>query len=105
VTNDLAERGWSEQATPLDDGLVRCENCTQTTPADEIAVDSVCRVEGASDPDDMAIVVALTCPHCDSRDSLVLKYGPEASIADADVLEALQLPPAEAQSRDSSSDR
>ena len=95
MTNDLAERGWSEQATPLEEGLVRCESCTQTSPADELAVDAVCRVEGASDPDDQAIVVAMTCPHCDTKATLVLKYGPEASIADADVLEALQMPPAE----------
>jgi hypothetical protein len=94
VTNGLAERGWSEQATPLEDGLVRCESCGQTSPADELAVDELCRVEGASDPDDMAIVVAFTCPHCDARDALVLKYGPEASAADVDVLTALQTPPA-----------
>jgi hypothetical protein len=104
VTSDLAERGWAEQATPLEDGLVRCENCHQTTPADEVAVDQVCRVEGASDPDDMAIVVALTCAHCDSHDSLVLKYGPEASAADADVLTGLPMPPAGGQSRESTSD-
>ena len=104
MTNDLAERGWSEQATPLEDGLVRCESCHQTTPADEVAVDQVCRVEGASDPDDMAIVVALTCPHCDSHDALVLKYGPGASAADADVLTALPMPPAGGQSRESTSD-
>ena len=94
MTNDLAERGWSEQATPLEGALVRCENCGQTTAADEIAVDQLCRVEGASDPGDMAIVAAFACPHCDTRDTLVLKYGPDASAADADVLTALSTPPA-----------
>lgn len=93
MTNDLAERGWADQATPLEGALVRCEACGQPVPADEIAVDQLCRVEGASDPDDMAIVAAFTCPHCDARDALVLKYGPEASPADADVLTALSTPP------------
>jgi hypothetical protein len=93
VTNALAEQGWSEQATPLDEGVVRCEVCGQATPADELAVDSFARIEGASDPADMAAVVAITCPHCDAKDVLVLRYGPEASAADADVLLALPDPP------------
>jgi hypothetical protein len=93
VTNDLAGRGWSEQATPLEGALVRCEACGQTSGADEIAVDELYRVEGASDPDDQAIVAGFACPHCDTRETLVLKYGPEASAADADVLTSLATPP------------
>ena len=89
MTGFLAEQGWSEQATPLEGALIRCEACGQTSPADEVGVDSLHRVEGASDPDDMAAVVAITCPHCGSLDALVLTYGPEASAADADVLLAL----------------
>ena len=89
MTGFLAEQGWSEQATPLEGALIRCEPCGQTSPADEVGVDSLHRVEGASDPDDMAVVVAITCPHCGSQDALVLTYGPEASAADADVLLAL----------------
>ena len=100
MTNGLAERGWSEQATPLEDGVVRCETCRQTSDAGEIGVDVLHRVEGASDPDDMAIVVAFACPHCDTRDVLVLKYGPSASAADADVLTALPVPPAESPTSD-----
>jgi hypothetical protein len=68
---------------------VRCEVCGEETPADELAVDSLARLEGASDPGDMAAVIAMTCPHCDAKDVLVVRYGPEASIADADVLSAL----------------
>jgi hypothetical protein len=68
---------------------VRCETCGETIPAEEIASDSLHRVEGASDPDDMAVVVAFTCPRCGTRDALVLTYGSEASGADADVLAAL----------------
>ena len=83
---------------------VRPRHGRQATPADEIAVDHLCRVEGASDPDDMAIVVALTCPHCSTCDTMVLKYGPEASGADGDVLIALTMPAAEGQSRESTSD-
>jgi hypothetical protein len=37
----------------------------------------------------MAAVIAVTCPRCSTRATLVVKYGPEASGADADVLLAL----------------
>jgi hypothetical protein len=94
VTNALAEQGWAEQATPIDDGRVRCEVCGEATAADELVIEAFARLEGASDPDDMAAVVAFTCPRCDARDVLVLKYGPEASAAEADVLLGLSDPPA-----------
>ena len=89
MTNDLTDEGWTEQATPLEGAAVRCEACGETTPADELAVETLQRVEGASDPADMAAVIAFTCPHCSARDLLVVNYGPAASAADADVLAAL----------------
>ena len=66
-----------------------CGNCGDTVPADEIAIEALERVEGASDPADMAAVVGFTCPHCSSRDLLILKYGPAASGAEAYVRAAL----------------
>lgn len=92
MTNALAAEGWAEQATPLAGGEVRCEVCSQTTPADELTVEELQRVEGASDPDEMAAVIPVECPHCGAHDVLVLKYGPDASEADADVLAALNTP-------------
>ena len=93
VIDALAQRGWSDQATPLEGAQVRCEVCGATTPAPDVQIDALARVEGASDPDDMAAVVALTCGHCSAKIALVLSYGPEASMADADVLLALPDPP------------
>ena len=92
MTNALAADGWEGQATPVEGGDVRCEVCSTSTPAGELAVETVQRVEGASDPDDMAAVVPLVCPSCGAKDVLVLQYGPEASEADADVLAALNTP-------------
>ena len=94
MTRALAAEGWSGQATPLEGGLVRCESCGSTVGAGDVQVDSISRVEGASDPDEMAAVVAVTCPSCGARAALVLTYGPEASAADADVLLGLTDPPA-----------
>lgn len=79
--------------TPVEGGLVRCESCGESVEAAGVRVDSLHRVEGASDPDDMAVVVAVTCPNCGAKGALVLKYGPDASGADADVVLALPDPP------------
>jgi mannose/cellobiose epimerase-like protein (N-acyl-D-glucosamine 2-epimerase family) len=94
ITAGLAEEGWTAQATPVDGGSVRIESCGHDIPAGDLVVDSLHRVEGASDPGDMAVVVAVTCASCPERGVLVLKYGPDADIADADVLLALPDPPA-----------
>lgn len=93
MTNALADEGWAAQATPVDGAMVRCEACGESTSAAEMEVHSLRRIEGASDPDDMAVVVAVVCPKCSSKDTLVLSYGPNASGADADVLLALPDPP------------
>jgi hypothetical protein len=55
-------------------------------------VTDIRRTEGASDPDDMLAVVALTCPRCQTRAAAVLGYGPEAAEDDADVLRTLPAP-------------
>ena len=44
------------------------------------------RLEGASDPDDMLAVVALECPVCSMKGTIVLHFGPEASAEELDVL-------------------
>jgi hypothetical protein len=68
---------------------VRDEETGTEVAAGELVVGSVHRVEGASDPDDMALVAAVTFPGSGTKATLVLAYGPEASGADADVLLAL----------------
>ena len=50
---------------------------------------SLRRLEGASDPDDMFAVVAITCPACSSKGTLILGFGPTAPAEDGDVLAAL----------------
>ena len=48
------------------------------------------RLEGASDPDDLALVVATNCPICGAPATLVLSYGPHASDQDSDIVLALR---------------
>jgi hypothetical protein len=47
------------------------------------------RTEGASDPADMVAVAALVCPRCGARGTVALKYGPEASPEEDEVLRLL----------------
>ena len=51
--------------------------------------DRLCRLEGVSDPDDMLAAAALRCPNCGALGTVLLNYGPEAPIDDAEVLLAL----------------
>ena len=68
---------------------MRCGACRTVSDAATVSINALSRAEGASDPDDMAAVAALTCPWCSMGGALVLSYGPTASMEDADVLERL----------------
>jgi hypothetical protein len=92
-TQHLAELGYTAQASSLEGGFVQCEGCDQPTPAADVRVDALYRLEGASDPDDMSAVLGVVCPSCELKATLVLHYGPMASADDADVLAALPDPP------------
>jgi len=58
--------------------------------AEVVAVDALRRLEGASDPDDMIVVAAVSCPKCGAKGTLVLKYGPEATPEESEVLRSLE---------------
>ena len=70
-------------------GYVVCLTCHVESPATDMRVDALDRMEGASDPSEMLAVAALVCPLCSAHGTLVMSYGPEASEDDADVLAAL----------------
>lgn len=78
--------GFAAQA----DGYIRCSQCDSVLDAALVPMHSLRRMEGASDPSEMAAVVALTCPACQTKGTLVLSYGPMASAEDADVLMRLR---------------
>jgi len=73
-------------AGPAAQGRLRCETCTAEFAAGAAVVTELCRLEGASDPDDMLAVIALECPRCSIRGALVLNYGPTATPEDAAAL-------------------
>ena len=81
--------GYKGQMAVRPGGQVACLTCHQESPAEEMRLDALERMEGASDPADMLVVAALVCPLCSAHGTLVVSYGPEADDDDADVLAAL----------------
>ena len=88
--DEYEAQGFTGQFAPDTEGYLRCLTCDQRVHADEATVAELRRVEGVSDPDDMAAIAALQCPRCDAKGTVVLKYGPLASIEESDVLRLLE---------------
>ncbi len=81
--------GFTGQFGAREGGQVICFSCHTESPAERVELVGLIRAEGASDPDDMVAIAALVCPHCGAKGTVVLKFGPEASPEEDDVLERL----------------
>gem|GEM_PF-1087137 len=88
----LEAAGYAGQMAARPGGRLVCFTCHTESDASDVAVELLRRTEGASDPDDMLAVVALACPRCGTRATVVLGYGPEAGEDDAEVLLLLASP-------------
>jgi hypothetical protein len=90
ILRDLEAEGYADDMLVKEGGRVLCRSCGEESPAGEFESTGLRRMEGASDPGDMAAVAGLTCPRCGGKGALVLRYGPEAGAEDMDVLNALE---------------
>jgi hypothetical protein len=79
------EQGYVMAFSVAEGGKVRCGACRTLSDAQDVHVDAMARAEGASDPDDMAMVAVVRCPWCTVAGTLVVGYGPMASAEDSDV--------------------
>jgi hypothetical protein len=70
-------------------GAVHCGACHDDHGPERAQVDRVYRYEGPSDPDEQAIVLALSCPVCGAKGTLVSGYGPSTDPDDIDLIVAL----------------
>jgi hypothetical protein len=93
VLEGFASVGYEEGFRSEGGARVRCLRCHVDVAASGLDVDGMHRLEGASDPADMLVAVAATCPTCGAHGVLVANYGPEAMIEDAEVLRELESPP------------
>jgi hypothetical protein len=85
-----SQGGFDSSFVVTDDANLECVECGTVSEPESVSMSSLRRLEGASDPDDMVAVVALTCPACGAKGTTVLGYGPIASPQDSDVLKSLR---------------
>ncbi len=90
IVAQLEAAGYVGQMAARPGGCVLCFTCHTESDASTFQVEVLRRTEGASDPDDMLAVAALTCPACGAKGTAALKYGPEASLEEAEVLRDLE---------------
>jgi len=90
VLEAYATAGFTGSFSVTEDSQLQCHECEKISAPAEVRMASLRRLEGASDPDDMFAVVAITCPVCASTGTLILGFGPTAPPEDGDVLRALQ---------------
>jgi hypothetical protein len=90
VLAHLAAEGYGTDFVPADrPGTLRCPQYESVSAIGDFRIERERRLEGASDPDDMVLVVAAACPVCGARGTVALGYGPEASPEDADLVSGL----------------
>ena len=90
VLEAYAQGGFASSFVVTDDSALECVKCAAVSAPAAVSMSSLRRLEGASDPDDMVAIVAITCPVCASRGTVVLGFGPMATAQDSDVLQSLR---------------
>jgi hypothetical protein len=90
VLAGYAEGGFASGFTVTEQAQLQCLHCEAISPPAMVRMSSLRRLEGESDPADMLAVVALTCPSCGERGTVVLGFGPMASAQDSTVLNQLR---------------
>jgi DNA-directed RNA polymerase subunit RPC12/RpoP len=86
----LAGAGYTGDFFVTAEGLLRCGTCRADVEPAGLELDELRRIEGASDPSDMAAVLGITCPHCGQRGTAIVRYGPEAEPQESEMLLALE---------------
>ena len=88
----LRGRGYVADFRITIDGQLYCDTCGHVLQASAAVIESTARFEGASNPDDQAVVFGLWAG---VRGVLVAAYGPTATGAEAAVVTALSHPPSD----------
>ena len=88
---EASKAGFDAQLVVTDDGELRCTRCGTTSPIADFDVVGSRRLEGASDPADMLLVVWGRCSGCGDGGVATVGYGPNATAGDAKFLDELDL--------------
>jgi hypothetical protein len=87
--SSLRRRGFHADFSVTPAGLLRCGACGEAHQPSEAVIESTARFEGASNPDDQAVVFGLHSEACGRLGVLVTAYGPTATAAEGAVISAL----------------
>lgn len=82
-------RGYIGQFVVRPGALVECTRCGTQHKPENVPLESMRRIEGASDPADMVFIGALSCPRCGQHGTAIVQYGPQADADHAAVLREL----------------
>jgi hypothetical protein len=88
AVNLLTSEGYTANFG-VEDGKLHCGDCGELQDPSLAEIDRIFRFEGASDPDDEAIVLGIRCPHCDRLGVIVAGYGPSADADEVAVISQL----------------
>ncbi|MBK5287353.1 MAG: hypothetical protein JJE46_02685 [Acidimicrobiia bacterium] len=88
ATARLRDAGYTVDFSATDDGYLQCGACGTAHDPATMTIDEVVRFEGASNPDDESMLLALSCD-CGQPGLYVTAFGPNASTADIAVLQRL----------------
>jgi hypothetical protein len=84
--HELEREGFTGEFRVLELGRLQCLTCRNEFAGAEASMKSLRRLEGASDPADMLAVAALECPRCGAAGTVVLNYGPDATLEESALL-------------------
>lgn len=66
-----------------------CGHCHHRVLPRQVTVQETWRFEGATDPDDEAVLLAFACPRCETGGTLLSAYGPNTGPVESDIIAAL----------------
>lgn len=90
VLEELRAEGFTGDMIVTTTAHVRCGSCHHEADPSRLELNALRRIEGASDPSDEAAVLALTCSVCGAKGTAVVRFGPEASPQDDEVLHKVE---------------
>jgi hypothetical protein len=85
-----AAEGFDTDFFVTSEAMLRCGACRAAHAPTGVILHGLRRLEGASDPADMAAVLCLECPSCGAKGTAVVRFGPEAGPQDDEVLAAVE---------------
>jgi hypothetical protein len=90
ATDRLRARGFDLDFAATSSGRLRCRATNVEHDPEVMHIEEIVRYEGASDPNDQAILLALAC-RCGERGLYSAAFGPDTAEADVTVLH--RIPP------------